>query len=239
MKFAKLVSIILSPIFLAAALFAAPDTTVQAAKNDVVVVVNGVASALKPGDTVPAGAVVKAGKGSAAQLKLPDGSLVGVGEGAEVTVSVSETGTATVISLGSGTITVQSNAPRGSSVTIQTPSGTVSGTKGTVTVTATASTATVTATSGNWRVTGTTGDTGVLGANQTVMVKKDDATFAPRPATKSEVAKAETTLSAEGAPGAETPASKPAAAPEADSGAVDIEGNDINTNVTPNSPDLG
>lgn len=238
MKFAKLVSIILSPLFLAAALFAAPDTTVQAAKNDVVVVVNGVASALKPGDIVPPGAVVKAGKGSAAQIKLPDGSLVGIGEGAEVRISVSEAGESS-ISLGSGTITVQSNAPKGSSVTILTSSGAVTGTRGVVTVTATASTATVTATSGNWRVTGTTGDTGVLGANQTVMVKKDDATFAPRPATKSEVAKAETTLSAEGAPGAETSVSKPAAAPEADSGAVDIEGNDINTNVTPNSPDLG
>lgn len=236
MKFAKLVSIILSPLFLAAALFAAPDSTVQAAKNDVVVVVNGVASALKPGDIVPPGAVVKAGKGSAAQIKLPDGSLVGIGEGAEVRISVSEAGESS-ISLGSGTITVQSNAPRGSSVTIQTPSGTVSGTKGTVTVTATAATVSVTSTSGSWRVTGTNGDTGVLGANQTVLVKKGDATFAPRPATKSEAAKAETTLSADGASGAEKPAAP--AAPDAGSDSVNIEGNDINTNVTPNSPAIG
>ncbi|MGN0835663.1 MAG: FecR domain-containing protein [Candidatus Spyradosoma sp.] len=235
MKFAKLVSIVLSPIFLAAALFAAPEATVQAAKNDVVVVVNGVATALKPGDTVPAGAVVKAGKGSAAQLKLPDGSLIGVGEGAEVVVSVSETGTATVIGLSSGTITVQAPGAAKSSVTIQTPSGTVSGTKGTVTVTATAATVSVTSTSGNWRVTSTNGDTGVLGTNQTVMVKKDDSTFAPRPATATETAKAETTLSADGAPGAEKPSAP--VAPAADSGASStIEGNDVNTNVTPNSP---
>ena len=236
MKLAKLATLLLAPLFLACVAFAAP-MTVSAASDNVTVVVNGKATALKAGATIPVGATIKVAKGASARVTLPDGTVVGLGEGATFALDSATEGdgaTATVASLTGGAISVQANLKKGSSIAIKTVAGTISGTKGTFSVSTTASSATVVSTEGRWRVVGTNGKAAVLAAGQTVYLTKDNSNAAPRPATRSEKAQVATLLGKD--------ASKPAVAdatpvltqdPFAD---FEIDGVDIKTHV--NSPAL-
>lgn len=198
MKFAKLATLLLAPLFLASVAFAAP-MSVSVASDNVTVVVNGQATALKAGATVPVGATIKVAKGASARVTLPDGTIVGLGEGATFALksSTEEDGvTATVATLSSGAITVQANLKKGSALAINTPSGTVSGIKGTVTIAATSTTMLVTSTKGIWRVVGTNKKASALATGQTVLLTKNNPKPAPRPATQSEKNKASSMLAA-------------------------------------------
>ena len=236
MKLAKLATLVLAPLFLASVAFAAP-MTVSVASDNVTVVVNGKATALKAGATVPAGATVKVAKGASARVTLPDGTVVGLGEGASFSVksSTEEDGvTSTVASLSGGAATVQANLKKGSSFTLETPAGTISGIKGTVTVTATASTMSVTATQERWRVAGTDGKVSVLAAGQTIFLTKDNPNPAPRPATRTEKKQAELLLAA-GEEDFRTPGASAPVDADPFGGDVEIDGLNLAT-IPENSP---
>lgn len=234
MKLAKLATLLLAPLFLACVAFAAP-MTVSAASDNVTVVVNGKATALKAGATIPVGATVKVAKGASARVTLPDGTVVGLGEGAAFALESATEGdgaTATVASVSGGAISVQANLKKGSSIAIKTVAGTISGTKGAFSVATTASSATVVATEGRWRVVGTNGKAAVLAAGQTVLLDKANPNPAPRPATRKEKAQVTALLGEEAAPAA-------TAAPELNQdpfAEFEIDGVDIKTHV--NSPAL-
>lgn len=233
MKLAKLATLVLAPLFLASVAFAAP-MTVSAASDNVTVVVNGKATALKAGDTIPAGATVKVAKGASARVTLPDGTVVGLGEGASFSVksSTEEDGvTSTAASLSSGSATIRTNLKKGSSLAVQTPAGTISGIKGTVTVTATASTTSITSTDGRWRVAGSDGKVSVLAAGQTVFLTKNNPNPAPRPATRAEKNQAALLLGTDEDP--RTSSAPVAADPFGED--VEIDGLDLAT-IPENSP---
>ncbi len=234
MKLAKLATLLLAPLFLACVAFAAP-MTVSAASDNVTVVVNGKATALKAGATIPVGATVKVAKGASARVTLPDGTVVGLGEGATFALDSATEGegaTATVASLSGGAISVQANLKKGSSIAIKTVAGTISGSKATFSVATTASTATITSTSGRLRVAGTNGKVAVLAAGQTAFLTKENPNPSPRPATKNEKAQVAALLGKEATPAA---AAAPVLIqdPFAD---FEIDGVDIKTHV--NSPAL-
>lgn len=232
MKLAKLATLLLAPLFLASVAFAAP-MTVSVASDNVTVVVNGKATALKAGATIPPGATIKVAKGASARVTLPDGTVVGLGEGATFSLESSEEKdglTATVASLSGGTATVQANLKKGSALVVNTPAGTISGVKGTVMITATSSTMTVTSTSGRWRITGTNGKASVLAPSQTVLLTKENPKPAPRPATKAEKTRAEQIL-ASGEEGFRPTTGTPNMAPDAFGDDVGIDGVDLNTTI--------
>lgn len=238
MKLAKLATLVLAPLFLASVAFAAP-MTVSNASDNVTVVVNGKASALKAGATIPVGATVKVAKGASARITLPDGTVVGLGEGATFSVSSSteEDGvTNTVASLSGGAISVQTNLKKGSSIAIKTPAGTISGNKGVVSLSATTSTVTVTATEGRWRVVSATGKASALAAGQTAFLTKDSPNPALRPATRAEKTQATQLLGED----LRTPVQAPVLADPFED--VSVEGVDLNTHVdsqvSENSPAL-
>lgn len=237
MKIAKLATLLLAPLFLASVAFAAPMKA-TAASDNVTVVVNGKASALKAGATIPVGATVKVAKGASARVVLPDGTVVGLGEGASFTVSSSteEDGvTKTLAALSGGAISVQTNLKKGSALDISTPAGTISGISGTVSVSVTSSTATVTSAQGRWRIVGTNGKVAMLAGGQTIFLTKENPKLAPRPATRSEREQVNNLLGEE----------HRAWAPADNAGMADpfgedaaIEGVDINTHISENSPSL-
>lgn len=238
MKLAKLATLLLAPLFLASVAIAAP-MTVSASSDNVTVVVNGKATALRAGAEIPVGATVKVAKGASARVTLPDGTVVGLGEGATFTLTsaTEEDGiTTTVAALSGGALTVQTNLKKGSVLEINTPSGTLSGNKGTATVSLTPSSMTVTATQGRWRVTGTNGKAVVVAGGQTVLLKKNNPSPAPRPATRREMANAESILAA-GDEDYRDPATSLPMPEEDPFGDVEIEGSDINTFVNPEVPE--
>lgn len=188
MKLIKLAAILLAPLFLSSVLSAA--TQIASAENNVVVVVKGVATPAKAGDTVPAGATIKVSDGKSAQISLPDGTKVTLNPGAELVVSssTSQDGVSkTSVKLASGTAVFSVNLPKGSSLTINTPAGSVSGNKGVISVTATSNLATLTSADGRWRIQNENGAVATLGKNQSAMIKQSDRKISPRPATRVEL----------------------------------------------------
>lgn len=191
MKLIKLAAILLAPLFLSSALSAA--TQIASAENNVVVVVKGVATPVKAGDVVPAGATIKVSEGKSAQISLPDGTTVTLNAGAELVVSSSTTQdgvSKTTVKLNSGTAVFSVNLPKGSSLTINTSAGSVTGNKGVVSVTATSNLATLTSVDGRWRIQNNSGAVATLGKKQSAMIKQNDRKISPRPATRGELQRA-------------------------------------------------
>lgn len=188
MKLIKLAAILLAPLFLSSVLSAA--TQIASAENNVVVVVKGVATPAKAGDTIPAGATIKVSEGKSAQVTLPDGTKVTLNAGAELVVSssTSQDGISkTTVKLNSGTAVFSVNLPKGSSLTINTSAGSITGNKGVVSVTATSNLATLTSADGRWRIQNDNGAVATLGKNQSAMIKQSDRKISPRPATRGEL----------------------------------------------------
>lgn len=195
MKLAKLTTILLAPFFLAALLSAA-EAKVTVAADNVSVVVNGTTSVAKVETSVPVGATIKvAAEGESATVVLPDGSVVVLKPGSVLTVSSSseEDGVSkTAVVLSGGTAVFSAKLAKGSSLSIATPTGVISGNKGTVSVTATAGLTTATSASGVWSVQNAKGGVSRLGPQQSVIVKAGDARITTRPATEAELRRTST-----------------------------------------------
>lgn len=228
MKLVKLATILLAPFFLAALLGAA-EAKVSAAADNVTVVANGVASPVKAGDVIPVGATVKVSKGQAATITLPDGTVAVLEAGSELTVTAStekDGVTATSVKLSGGTASFSAKLAKGSSLTIATTSGMISGNKGTVSVTATPSLTTVTSADGSWTVQSQAGAVAKLAEGQSALVKATDQRIAMRPATKAELQRSQP----------EAPVAPAGDAPAVPSDEVSIDGVNINAQISEDSP---
>ncbi len=224
-KFAKILS------FLATTLVAivayAGDITVNSIEGDDVTVAGAPTA---PGAVIQPGQIVKTGEKSKVVVKLPDGSTITVDENSEIQftgLEETEDGKIKRVSLKvtAGAVSVAMSLPRGSSVTIQTPQGTVSGRSGTVYVSTAGGATTVTATGGSVKVTNSADNsTATVGSGQSSTIGSDTGTTV-HVATAAEIAAANALAGVAAEPTPEPNATSPL------TGDVHIEGLDIDTQI--------